>query len=618
MLRVQPRRRFDWLLGGFLLLAVPCVSWAGVHTPLGTQGPLTFPIQAPGECFNCHADYDPDHIEPWDTWAGSMMANAARDPIFWAAVDVANHDGAELGFEGVGEFCLRCHTPSGWLAGRANAGSGADPVGDADGCGLSGDLDGTDNDFSGLTCHFCHRMQINADPPAGQDSVYLENASFWIDDEICPTTMPPAQEPCRAGPYDYDGLPNHSLPMHEWSYSGYEVSNDLCGNCHNVTSPLLNLKDDSGQDTGVPFPIERTFKEWQQSAMGDTGSPQFENCSACHMPDATQDPACASSQCRNNRTGDMPIHQLAGGNAWIPQVLKGEYGVGLDRDASFDATTEWALDLLQNQSAGVDVSVPTVVGAGEELDFVVRVTNLTGHKLPTGYGEGRRMWLHVVIRDGEGSEIWESGAWSPSTGELSQDDQLQIYEVQQGIWNYNGTGGCDVESAATGHHLFHFVKNDCVALDNRIPPLGFTGATDLETQPVGYAYPETAPGSGILVNYDDVGYKVKVPESTPSPVSVEATLRYQTASKEYIEFLRDEAIDNSFPDDCIPGSGAQALGLSRGEYLYTLWNDPSYGRSPPVDMAADSAAVEVVDEIFADGFESGDSSAWSSSVPFSP
>ncbi len=190
-----------------------------------------------------------------------------------------------------------------------------------------------------------------------------------------------------------------------------------------------------------------------------------------------------------------------------------------------------------------------------------------------------------------GSLIWESGSWSPSTGALSRDPQLKIYEVQQGIWDFNGTGACDVESAATGHHLFHFVKNNCVALDNRIPPLGFTGADDIDIQPVGYTYPETAPGSGVLVNYDDVSYKVAVPLGTPSPVTIEATLRYQTASDEYIEFLRHEAVDNDFPDDCIVGSGAQALGLSRGEYLYALWNDPSYGRSPPVDMATDSGSA---------------------------
>ena len=615
MIRLKSiRRQIPWL-AFCALIAGPNPTWAGDYTPLGTQGPLTFPIQTPGDCFSCHGDYDVAHIEPWDTWAGSMMANAARDPIFWAALDVANQDGAELGFEGIGEFCLRCHTPSGWLAGRANAGSGDDPVGDADGCGLSGSMDGADNDFSGLTCHFCHRMEVNDSPPGVQDPVYFENASFWIDDEVCSNLMPHPKEPCRAGPYDYEGLPNHSLPMHEWSYSDYEVGNDICGNCHNVTSPLLNLRDETGQDTGVAFPIERTFKEWRQSSLGNEASPDFESCSACHMPDATEEPACASSQCRNNRTGDLPIHQFAGGNAWIPSVLKGEYGPGLDRDPSFEATTAWAFDLLQNRSAMVDVTMPSEVGGGGELAIDVRVTNLTGHKLPTGYGEGRRMWLHLVAKDGGGSVVWESGAWSPSTGQLSEDPQLQVYEVQQGIWNYNGTGACDVESDATGKHLFHFVKNNCIALDNRIPPLGFTGADDLETQPVGYVYPETIPGSGVLVNYDDVGYQVTVPKGTPSPVTVEATLRYQTASDEYIEFLRDEAVDNGFPEDCISGSGAKNLGLSRGEYLYALWNDPSYGRSPPVDMASDSASAAVTDEIFADGFEGGDTSAWSSVTP---
>lgn len=588
---------------------------AGVYTPLGSQGPLDFPLLTPGDCFSCHGDYDAGHIEPWDTWAGSMMANAVRDPIFWAALDVANQDGAELGAEGIGEFCLRCHAPSAWLEGRANAGSGADPVGDADGCGLSGSIDGEDGDFSGLTCHFCHRMEVNASPPGDQEAAYFENANFWIDDVVCSNPMPHPQEPCRSGPYDYDGAPHHSLPLHEWSYSDYQVGNDLCGNCHNVTSPLHHLKDAAGQDTGVPYPIERTFKEWQQSTLGDPGSPEFTSCSSCHMPDTTQDPACASSQCRNNRTGDMPLHQLAGGNTWIPKILKGEYGAGLDRDASFDATIAWALDLLQNDSATLEVSVPSEVGAGGDLGVEVRVTNLTGHKLPTGYGEGRRMWLHVVATDGVGSVIWESGAWSPTSGELSHDEQLRVYEVQQGIWDYNGTAQCDVESDATGKHLFHFVKNDCIALDNRIPPLGFTGGDDPETRPVGYVYPETSPGSGVLVNYDVVGYQVTIPKGTPSPVTIEATLRYQTASKEYIEFLRDEAIDHGFPEDCISGSGAKSLGLSRGEYLYTLWNDPSYGRSPPVDMATDSSSVAVTDGIFSDGFESGDTGAWSSATP---
>jgi hypothetical protein len=54
-----------------------------------------------------------NHLEPWDTWAGSMMAQSSRDPLFWAALDVANNDMPD-----VGDFCLRCHVATGWLAGR--------------------------------------------------------------------------------------------------------------------------------------------------------------------------------------------------------------------------------------------------------------------------------------------------------------------------------------------------------------------------------------------------------------------------------------------------------------------------------------------------------------------
>ena len=101
------------------MLGLASSGSGGVFTPLGTQN-LTHALIPPSDCALCHADYDPqNHIEPWDTWAGSMMANAGRDPIFWAALDVANHDAEQLGHPGIGEYCLRCHSPAGWLAGRA-------------------------------------------------------------------------------------------------------------------------------------------------------------------------------------------------------------------------------------------------------------------------------------------------------------------------------------------------------------------------------------------------------------------------------------------------------------------------------------------------------------------
>ncbi len=577
-----------------VLLALPVPAAArGEFTAGGTQPAVTSPTLPPGACRGCHGDYDPaENLEQYDTWAGSMMANAGRDPLFWAAVDVANNDLA-----GVGEFCLRCHAPTAFLAGRVTP-----PEGSADGCALDGELDQPNNDFAGVSCHFCHRMMVNPDPPPGEDSVYFENAKAWIDDEFC---NGPGTGPCRRGPYDYSG--DDVPPLHDWAFSPYHQSSDLCGNCHNVTSPALNLIDEDGTDTGVPYPIERTFKEWQQSDFAVDGD-GFATCQNCHMPDAEVDPAYACLQAENNRTGDLPMHRMAGGNAWIPEVLRGDYPA-LGRDAELANTAAWALDLLLNQSATVELAAISPPVAGGGLTVEVRVTNLTGHKLPTGYPEGRRMWLHVAARDGADDLIWESGAYDGATGELTEDEQIKIYHVEPGIWNRNGTGECDAADGG-GNPIFHFVLNNCFVVDNRIPPLGFTGGDDLETRPVGYVYPETAPGSGVLVHYDRTAYAIPIPAAAVAPITVEATLYYQTASREYVEFLRDQAVTHDFPDDCIPRTDGLP-GMSRGELLHDMWT--RYDRSPPVAMGAEAVALELA--IFADGFESGDTAAWTNTVP---
>ncbi len=535
----------------------------------GTQPGLTHAMRAStARCAACHGfDYnDTLDVEPWDAWAGTMMAQATRDPLFWAALDVANND-----VPGVGDFCLRCHTPAAWLEGRSEP--------NVDGCALEGTIDSLDQDFDGVTCHTCHRMMVNESPPAGEDSVYFENAQFWIDDTDCDGLG----EPCRRGPYDYDNG-DGTAPPHTWAYSAYHETSGICGNCHNVTSPVETLID-GGVDTGIPFPIERTYTEWQQSDFND-GGPAEATCQNCHMPDETSDPA---SPCLfgNNQSGHLPKHFMAGGNTWIPDVIAGEYpDLGLGDQLA--ATKARALDMLQNQSATIEVMAPSAPSGGV-LDADVKVTNLSGHKLPTGYPEGRRMWLHVEARDAFDTVFWESGAYDAATGVLTYDGQIKVYEKKPGIWDYNGASECDAADDL-GSPIFHFVKNNCIALDNRIPPLGFTGGDDPETQPVGYVYPETMPGSGVLVNYDVTPYAIPVPLGTAEPITVTATLRYQTASKEYVEFLLAESNEHNFPNDCIgrnaaPGTQTQ----TRAEYLFDVWNN--YGKSPPVDMVVASATT---------------------------
>ncbi|HSL17173.1 MAG TPA: hypothetical protein VLB51_04640 [Methylomirabilota bacterium] len=585
------RVRTAWFVGAVLVAAGLPAILAGAFTGNGTQPPLLFPLNPPSVCAGCHGGFDSGYnVRPHTTWKGSMMANAGRDPLFWAALDVANHD-----LPGIGEWCLRCHAPAGWLAGRA-----APPTGSADGCSLFGEIDGADDDFEGLTCSACHRLEVKASPPPGQQAFYLENGQYWISDTSCPNGF----EPCRNGPYDY--APGDPLPPHPWAYSQYHVDSDACGLCHNVTNPVLTLIDENGVNTGVPMPVERTHKEWQSSSFAAPG-PGFATCQNCHMPDATHDPAYPAIGGGINRSGDLPVHELVGGNAWVPRVLAGEYPA-LGRSAAFDATAAWAEQMLA-AAASVAVSAPALVQGGEVLAFEVRVTNLTGHKLPTGYPEGRRMWLDVAVRDGHGAELWRSGGWDPVTGALAADPQLKVYEVKPGIWNRNGTEQCDTAEAG-GNPLFHFVLNDCIALDNRIPPAGFTGGADLETRPVGYVYPETSPGSGVLVHWDDTAYAISIPADAAGPVTVDAVLQYQTTSDDYVLFLRDQALTHSFSDDCVPRSTGP-VGMSRGELAHDVWT--RYDRAPPEAMAVGSAAVELA--LFADGFESGGSGAWTATAP---
>ncbi|WP_152619075.1 hypothetical protein [Shewanella sp. cp20] len=60
----------------------------------GTQQGQAGNFESPDKCDNCHSGYNktnPEH-EPATGWRGSAMANASRDPIFWATMAVAEQD----------------------------------------------------------------------------------------------------------------------------------------------------------------------------------------------------------------------------------------------------------------------------------------------------------------------------------------------------------------------------------------------------------------------------------------------------------------------------------------------------------------------------------------------
>ena len=508
------------LLPCLLLGAAPLSARAQIVLPGSQPGSLVDPLVSDIVCGICHGDFDFDvAYEPWQTWSGSMMANAARDPLFWAAVDIANQD-----VPGAGEFCIRCHAPRGWLEGRSEI---------PDGTGLEGTPAYEGGDFEGIDCHFCHRMYEGP-----TDEPFLQNGQYWVD--------PGDGTGFRnRGPY-----PDADTAPHSWIYSPYHTQSRFCAACHDLENPLVHLKDETGTDTGLLFPEQATYHEWEQSDF----PARDVQCQTCHMADV------AGYVCSDQfiQRDDIAKHEFNGANVFMTGVLKNLYGASLGRTAAYDRSINLALDQLQNHSADLTVQVPSRVAAAGDVQARVRVTNLTGHKLPTGYPEGRRMWLSVVVQDGLGGTLYESGHYDDATATLVADPDLVVYETTHGR---HGVGAS-----------FHLVLNDRIFFDNRIPPAGFR--PDLRTQPVGYTFPVQADGS--LANWDDRAFPFTIPEGTTGPITVTASLWYQTASKPYIDFLRDENVSGPDPFDPDP------MAPSRGEKMHAHWD--TNGRSAPVLM----------------------------------
>ena len=107
-----------------------CLSLPNDFFLPGTQPhQLVEDIASPTLCDTCHT-------EPiFDRWRGSMMSQAGRDPLMWAALAIANNDAGNAG-----EYCLRCHTPQGWLGGRSHPANGlalqTDDLANGVSCGL--------------------------------------------------------------------------------------------------------------------------------------------------------------------------------------------------------------------------------------------------------------------------------------------------------------------------------------------------------------------------------------------------------------------------------------------------------------------------------------------------
>src|SRR5688572_3439747 len=91
VVRLSGGGRLGWLFAAIVSFWIVPVAALDL-TPHGTQPQLQTPLESTSNCVGCHRGFKSPNNQflPHSTWTGSMMANATRDPLFWAALDVAN------------------------------------------------------------------------------------------------------------------------------------------------------------------------------------------------------------------------------------------------------------------------------------------------------------------------------------------------------------------------------------------------------------------------------------------------------------------------------------------------------------------------------------------------
>jgi len=635
-------------------------------------------------CSDCHVVPGFDEPTPSElaasithTWSGGMMAQASRDPVTWAQIAIAEQD-----FPGAGDFCLRCHVPVGWVSGRSAASDGSQLLDtDADGvtCHLCHRLANPDD--SGILGEQAAPYVAQRTPPATEGSavegfygsgmyvLYQGAARFtsWID---------------RLGPYSDADAPHNtkqSLFIRDAASCGvcHDVSNPVVGDLAPGNGALPGAELAPGEYSGDPadqdvsnkaafnvppyaYGIEqRTFSEHQASAFatlpvssfaslpselkvaggsielayqaaliagegGDyaDGTERTFSCQTCHMRPTFAEGCNFDPGPR----GDMPVHDLTGANYWAGGAIQYldaggrlHIGGGLSQDQN-DAIDDAALRAIETLESSASLAMAD--GDPSNLAGTLRVTNLTGHKLPTGYPDGRRVWLNIRWYDAEDQMLREDGAYgaidlSPPIligGELvSQVDSLldladvntRIYQSVLGIgqpWaakliadeksgglaaDPNKVLGFDRHSGAADLTLgelaampsdavvetFHLVLNDQMVSDNRIPPYGmdFAVAQTRNATPIPdtlYLGGEEATAGSQYLHYDELD--LNPPDGA---TRAQVALMYQPMTWEYMQFL---SLANQQPE------GAELETV--GEDVLEAWFET--GMAAPVEIAA--------------------------------
>ncbi|HLG03799.1 MAG TPA: T9SS type A sorting domain-containing protein [Bacteroidia bacterium] len=400
-----------------------------------------------GRCSGCHG-HDPngsafitqsgEDVNIADDWAGTMMANSAKDPLWRAKVshEILVNPALQIQME---DQCARCHAPTGRFEahylGQPNYSMAS----------LAQDSFGLD----GVNCSACHQLK---DTLAGNnfsgDLHYTQKHVFG-----------PYADPVSAIMEFFVGF--------EVEESQHVTRSEICGGCHSLLTETADL---AGNLTGGKFIEQATYHEWKNSVYSTTNT----ECQHCHIPRIPDSIKIATDYPWLDPRSPFGKHHLVGGNAFMLKLMRDNMTtVGATcTPANFDTTIARTIRYLRDST--LRMVVVETARTPDTAFFDVQLENKCGHKFPSGY-PSRIAWVEFVVTDLNSDTIFASGLhdvygnvtgrdalFEPHHDLISDSGQVQIYEMVMG----------DVSNFPTTV----LARADTCLKDNRLVPTGFSTA----------------------------------------------------------------------------------------------------------------------------------------------
>lgn len=476
---------------------------------------------AAGECNQCHG-LDPDgmanvtgegeDISPVTGWRATMMANSAKDPFWQAKVthEVAVNPQHQNEIE---TTCTDCHAPLGFFNAQHN---GAEHY-------LLEEVQTDTFALDGVSCLACHQQV-----PEGLGDEFSGVMHYSVD-------------PIAYGPYTSPLIsPMAGATGFVPEYSEHISEGALCASCHTLITETIDLE---GNITDNHFVEQATYHEWLNSSYGE----DVDNvtCQKCHMPEINQDIVIASGNDGLPPRNPYYLHDLVGGNVHMLEILKDhidQLGIHAEEE-HFNKTIQKTYSMLQNNALELDLEF--VNRTIDTCRFDLKLTNLAGHKFPSGY-PARRLFVNFIVKDNEDNILFNSGDWDedyflidesepfePHYDVINNDSEVQIYEMVLGDVNGDFTTVLtraysplkDNRLVPNGFSTSHSAYDTTVVAGNAIDDNDFNNFEGLE-------------GSGS----DNIQYNIPL-SGYDGELSVEATVYYQPIPPKWMEMMFDHETD---------------------------------------------------------------------------